>query len=77
MSTARVVLVEDHTMVRDLLGEAIGSLPGVALVASVGTVAEGLAACLAPKPELANANPWNPEVTPEAAAECAEHAWSL
>ena len=53
MSTARVVLVEDHTMVRDLLGEAIGSLPGVALVASVGTAAEGLAACLAHKPELA------------------------
>jgi DNA-binding NarL/FixJ family response regulator len=53
MSTARVVLIEDHTMVRDLLGEAIGALPGVALVAAVGTVAEGLAACLELKPELA------------------------
>ena len=52
MSTARVVLVEDHTMVRDLLGEAIGALPGVALVAAVGTAAEGLAACLEHKPEL-------------------------
>jgi DNA-binding NarL/FixJ family response regulator len=53
MSTARVVLIEDHTMVRDLLGGAIRALPGVALVASVGTVAEGLAACLKHKPELA------------------------
>ena len=53
MSTACVVLVEDHTMVRDLLGEAICALPGVALVASVGTAAEGLAACLAHKPDLA------------------------
>ena len=53
MSTARVVLIEDHTMVRDLLGEAIGALPGVALVAAVGTAAEGLAACLEHKPELA------------------------
>ncbi len=53
MSPARVVLIEDHIMVRDLLGEAVGALPGVALVASVGTAAEGLAACLEHKPELA------------------------
>ena len=53
MSTAHIVLIEDHTMVRDLLGEAIRAIPGIALVASVGTALEGQAACLKHKPELA------------------------
>ena len=53
MSTANIVLIEDHIMIRDMLGEAISAMSGVKLVATAGTVAEGLAACLSHQPHLA------------------------
>ncbi|HZP59891.1 MAG TPA: response regulator transcription factor [Opitutaceae bacterium] len=53
MKPARLVIVEDHTMVRQLLSDAVRIDPGLQIAAAVGSVAAGLAACLAHKPDLA------------------------
>ncbi|MBI5382439.1 MAG: response regulator transcription factor [Opitutae bacterium] len=52
MNNIRVVLIEDHAMVRELLGEAVASVPRLKLVASAGSKTEGIAACLEHKPRL-------------------------
>ena len=51
--SARVVLVEDHTMVRQLLAHLIRDDLGLTLAAECTTVAEGAAALLKEKPDLA------------------------
>lgn len=51
--TARIVLIEDHTMVRQLMAVMLRDQLGLALVADCRTVAEGVAACLREKPDLA------------------------
>ncbi len=55
MSSAipRVVLIEDHTMVRQLFAHLIKNELGLKLVADCTTVAEGTAALLREKPDLA------------------------
>ena len=50
---ARVVLVEDHTMVRQLLAHLVREELGLKLVADCTTVAEGTSALLREKPDLA------------------------
>lgn len=50
----RLIIVEDHTMVRQLLNAAVLQVAADAqIVAAVGTVASGIAACLQHKPDLA------------------------
>lgn len=51
--TARVVLVEDHIMVRQLFAHVVRDELGLALAADCTTVADGLQALLAEKPDLA------------------------
>jgi DNA-binding NarL/FixJ family response regulator len=50
---ARVVLVEDHTMIRQLFAHLIREDLGLVLAADCTTVAEGAAALLREKPDLA------------------------
>ena len=50
---ARIVLVEDHAMVRQLFAHVIKDELGLRLVADCTTVAEGSAALLKEKPDLA------------------------
>jgi DNA-binding NarL/FixJ family response regulator len=50
---ARVVLVEDHIMVRQLFAHLIRDELGLTLAADCTTVADGAAALLAEKPDLA------------------------
>jgi DNA-binding NarL/FixJ family response regulator len=50
---ARVVLVEDHTMVRQLLAHLVREDLGLNLVADCTNVADGCAALLREKPDLA------------------------
>ncbi len=50
---ARVVLVEDHTMVRQLFAHLVREELGLTLAADCTTVAEGAEALLREKPELA------------------------
>jgi two-component system, NarL family, invasion response regulator UvrY len=52
-SPARVVLVEDHTMVRQLFAHLVRDDLGLHLAADCTTVAEGLAALMREKPDLA------------------------
>ena len=52
-TTARVVLVEDHTMVRQLFAHLIKEELGLKLAADCTTVAEGKVALLKHKPDLA------------------------
>ena len=52
-ATPRVVLVEDHTMVRQLFGHLIKTELGYKLAADCTTVADGTAALLREKPDLA------------------------
>jgi DNA-binding NarL/FixJ family response regulator len=52
-ATPRVVLVEDHTMVRQLFAHLIKEDLGLKLAADCTTVAEGTAALLRVKPDLA------------------------
>lgn len=52
-AAARIVLVEDHTMVRQLLAHLVREELGLNLVAGCTTVADGLAALLREKPDLA------------------------
>lgn len=49
----RIVLIEDHTMVRQLLAHLVREDLGLNLVADCTTVADGLAALLREKPDLA------------------------
>jgi DNA-binding NarL/FixJ family response regulator len=51
--TARVVLVEDHTMVRQLFAHVVREDLGLTLAADCTTVADGIQALLREKPELA------------------------
>jgi DNA-binding NarL/FixJ family response regulator len=51
--TARVVLVEDHTMVRQLFAHVVREELGLALAADCTTVADGIQALLREKPDLA------------------------
>ena len=50
---ARVVLVEDHTMVRQLFAHLVREELGLTLAADCTTVADGTAAMLREKPDLA------------------------
>lgn len=50
---ARVVLVEDHTMVRQLFAHLLRTELGLTLAADCTNVADGLAALLREKPDLA------------------------
>jgi DNA-binding NarL/FixJ family response regulator len=52
-ATPRIVLVEDHTMVRQLFAHLIKNDLGLKLVADCTTIAEGTAALLKEKPDLA------------------------
>jgi len=52
-SAAKVVLIEDHTMVRQLFAHLVREQLGLKLVADCTTVAEGTAALLHEKPDLA------------------------
>lgn len=48
----RIVIVEDHTLVRDLLQDVIATLSTLKVVASAGTVADGIDACAIHRPDL-------------------------
>jgi DNA-binding NarL/FixJ family response regulator len=50
---ARIVLIEDHTLVRQLLGHLVREDLGLELAADCTTIAEGAAALLKEKPDLA------------------------
>ena len=50
---ARVVLVEDHTMVRQLFAHLVRDELGLTLAADCTTVADGVVALLREKPDLA------------------------
>jgi two-component system, NarL family, invasion response regulator UvrY len=52
-SPARIVLVEDHTMVRQLFAHVVRDELGLVLAADCTTVADGLQALLREKPDLA------------------------
>lgn len=49
---ASLVLIEDHTLVRDLLGAVLKEDPALALAGDFGGVAEGIKGCLKLKPAL-------------------------
>lgn len=51
-SSFRVVLVEDHTLVRQLMAAMVRDDLGLSLVADCRTVADGALACLREKPDL-------------------------
>jgi DNA-binding NarL/FixJ family response regulator len=53
MTPARVVLIEDHTMVRQLFAHLVRDDLGLKLAADCTTVADGTAALLREKPDLA------------------------
>jgi DNA-binding NarL/FixJ family response regulator len=52
MKPAGVVLIEDHALVRHLLGAVLKEEPAVRLVGDYATVAEGVRGCLKLKPAL-------------------------
>jgi DNA-binding NarL/FixJ family response regulator len=52
-NSARVVIIEDHTMVRQLLAHLVRDDLGLTLAADCTTVAEGSAALIREKPDLA------------------------
>jgi two-component system NarL family response regulator len=53
MTPVRLIIVEDHTMVRQLLSDAVRTHADLQIVAAVGTVAAGITACLELQPDLA------------------------
>jgi DNA-binding NarL/FixJ family response regulator len=53
MNPIRIIIVEDHTMIRQLLSDAVRAEGDMQIVAAVGTVAGGIAACLELQPDLA------------------------
>jgi DNA-binding NarL/FixJ family response regulator len=52
MKPASVVLIEDHTLVRHLLGTVLKEDPGLALAGDFATAEEGIHGCLKLKPAL-------------------------
>ncbi len=52
MSGTRILIVEDYTLIRDLLRTQINDSEGFRVVAEAGTVAEAIAACREHKPDL-------------------------
>lgn len=58
MPANRIILVEDHLLLRDLLSSAINSSPKNAVVACADSVAEALKACAEHEPDLMILN-WN------------------
>jgi DNA-binding NarL/FixJ family response regulator len=52
MKPASVVLIEDHTLVRHLLGAVLKEDPALALAGDFATVADGIKGCLKLKPAL-------------------------
>lgn len=53
VSTARVVIIEDHAMVRELLVSLVRGEFGLEVASHCTTSKEGIAACLREKPDLA------------------------
>jgi two-component system response regulator NreC len=53
MNPVRIIIVEDHTMIRQLLSDTVRTEPNLQIVASIGTVSGGITACLELKPDLA------------------------
>jgi DNA-binding NarL/FixJ family response regulator len=53
MNPVRIIIVEDHTMIRQLLSDAVRTEADLQIVAAVGTVAGGISACLEHRPDLA------------------------
>jgi DNA-binding NarL/FixJ family response regulator len=53
MNPVRIIIVEDHTMIRQLLSDAVRTGGDMQIVAAVGTVASGIAACIEHQPDLA------------------------
>jgi len=53
MNPVRIIIVEDHTMIRQLLIDAVRTEVNMQIVAAVGTVTGGITACLELKPDLA------------------------
>jgi len=53
MNPVRIIIVEDHTMIRQLLSDAVRIEGDMQIVAAVGTVAGGITACLEHQPDLA------------------------
>ncbi len=53
MNPVRIIIVEDHTMIRQLLSDAVRTEGDMQIVAAVGTVAGGVTACLEHQPDLA------------------------
>lgn len=49
----RLVIIDDHTLVRDLLRDVIDALKDIEVVAVAGTVLEGIAKCQELKPDMA------------------------
>ena len=52
-STCRVVIVDDHAMVRESIGMALGRADGIDVVGSAATVADGHALVLDVRPDVA------------------------
>jgi DNA-binding NarL/FixJ family response regulator len=52
MKPATIVLIEDHTLVRHLLGTVLKDEPGVVLAGDFATVADGIRGCLKLHPAL-------------------------
>ncbi|MFA5262568.1 MAG: response regulator transcription factor [Opitutaceae bacterium] len=52
MPETKIVIVEDHTLVRDLLRDVIALQPNLKVVGLAGTVKEGIAICLKLQPDL-------------------------
>lgn len=52
MTPARVIIVEDHTMMRELFARLVRDQLGLEIVADCATVAEGASAILREKPDL-------------------------
>lgn len=52
MKPASVVLIEDHTLVRHLLGAVLKEDPALSLTGDFATVADGIKGCLKIKPAL-------------------------
>jgi DNA-binding NarL/FixJ family response regulator len=53
MNPVRIIIVEDHTMIRQLLSDAVRNEVDMQIVAAVGTVAGGITACIEHQPDLA------------------------
>lgn len=63
MPETKIVIVEDHTLVRDLLSDVIASQPNLKVVGSAGSVMQGTAVCLETRPDLVVADWMLPDGT--------------